>query len=524
MLSLENHEAEQLPTVHTAWVAVGNRQWAPVDYTISHEIIGSGSEGQVKIAKLHMPRDLHKHQLRFAVKNRVDLYKVPSDLINIMLEGERFASASRHDSIFINGAMAIQHSLQGIQMLYPHLMRTSLSSLKHEIARQSPELQQVVLGEMIPSLASCFLRVGSFFSSRRFRHGDFKIENILLSYYTGTVPPGFPPAYNRLKVSDYGQSFFMREDEEFVGSERGTPIFRAPETCTASPYIHPRSEVYTVGLALYDFCGIDPKHVSALQEGDKNLLQHPRVQLVHDKAPYLERMVATNPNDRLRFEDLCALDPLRGVPDQTVVDFFCSAASALELLCNQSPYGTNESYLKLYRARLSECERSGLKRDPVTAFNFVDMLRLNRGPDVMQPLWQSRPLSTGAAPPAKSIPPSNVNPSTSYIPAQKYGDLGAQACESWIEELKLPEVIKTAQKQNMRLREETSPLESVEPNTREKIVAALQIVLPEIEKLSRQSAGVINLTEEVRKRIDALRHPSLVRSIISILPLDLYPQ
>jgi serine/threonine-protein kinase len=90
-------------------------------------------------------------------------------------------------------------------------------------------------------------------------HRDLKPENLFL------IPPaGFAGDEERVKVLDFG---IAKLDPEFVlcavttykGCTVGTPVYMSPEQCKASRDLDRRSDVYALGVVLYEMlCGRPP--------------------------------------------------------------------------------------------------------------------------------------------------------------------------------------------------------------------------------------------------------------------------
>jgi eukaryotic-like serine/threonine-protein kinase len=129
-------------------------------------------------------------------------------------------------------------------------------------------------------------------------HRDLKSDNIFLTDRDG--------ALDHVKVLDFGVSRFLEfddEDERRRGMVIGTPEFMAPEQITTPDRVDRRTDVYALGVILYEmlaacrpFAGdVDPQQLMA--------------RIVHDEPPPLPRSNIPHALQELLFARLLAKDP-----------------------------------------------------------------------------------------------------------------------------------------------------------------------------------------------------------------------
>jgi hypothetical protein len=75
----------------------------------------------------------------------------------------------------------------------------------------------------------------------------------------------------------------------------------------------------------------------------------------------------------------------------------------------------------------------------------------------------------------------------------------------------LPELVYFTQKHNTTKSFDLQTAAQLPQPLRDRIVAALKVALPVICEASRKSFGVVNTRESVRKSLEEMKHPSLVR-------------
>ena len=80
-------------------------------------------------------------------------------------------------------------------------------------------------------------------------HRDLKPENIIL------IPDSEAPGGERAKVLDFGIAHFLTEDAAASGplsAPLGTPAYMSPERCLGEVAPNPRTDVYSLGIILYE--------------------------------------------------------------------------------------------------------------------------------------------------------------------------------------------------------------------------------------------------------------------------------
>jgi len=126
-------------------------------------------------------------------------------------------------------------------------------------------------------------------------HGDIKPENLIIAH-NGTV-----------KLVDYGIARFTRETSRFI---KGTPGFMAPEVLSGATPGDVRSDLYSLGLTLYNLL---TGSLPSRKRSRRDQLRRIRHEVDRRLAPILTRLLAPDPADRYQ-NPTQLLDALRQVP------------------------------------------------------------------------------------------------------------------------------------------------------------------------------------------------------------------
>jgi serine/threonine protein kinase len=94
-------------------------------------------------------------------------------------------------------------------------------------------------------------------------HRDFKPENVMLSGHHASQNVQWPC---RVKLSDFGIARSIDQSESLdltqAGSLLGTPIYMSPEQCRADNNLTPATDVYAVGITLFEMLTGQPPFIA----------------------------------------------------------------------------------------------------------------------------------------------------------------------------------------------------------------------------------------------------------------------
>jgi serine/threonine-protein kinase len=151
-------------------------------------------------------------------------------------------------------------------------------------------------------------------------HRDLKPDNLFL------IPDARSPGHLLVKVLDFGIAKLRGEGRPSMqtqaGSLMGTPLYMSPEQCRGSSQIDHRTDIYSLGIILYEMlCGAPPFVSDALfevlnmhinQPPEPPRLRVPSIPESIDRA--ILRTLAKDPADRYASvaELMCALEFVQG--------------------------------------------------------------------------------------------------------------------------------------------------------------------------------------------------------------------
>jgi serine/threonine protein kinase len=120
-------------------------------------------------------------------------------------------------------------------------------------------------------------------------HRDLKPDNLFL------VAGGAPGRCDRIKVLDFGEAKRPGAVEAYqthAGALIGTPLYMSPEQCEGARELDARSDLYALGLILYEMlCGLPPFAARTLSE-IIHMHRHLRPPRLRGRAPSVPRRLA----------------------------------------------------------------------------------------------------------------------------------------------------------------------------------------------------------------------------------------
>jgi len=141
----------------------------------------------------------------------------------------------------------------------------------------------------------------SYMHSHHISHHDLKTENIV-----------FDEVEEIAKVVDYGLSVSFSNENPFITSNSGSPLFAAPEVLRCLSHDPRRSDIWSLGVILYFLLTMtlpwgDVVSFDELVEKvtDKNLvIEYPESKISFDCAQILRRIFVIDPQTRIYVTDL----------------------------------------------------------------------------------------------------------------------------------------------------------------------------------------------------------------------------
>jgi serine/threonine protein kinase len=212
----------------------------------------------------------------------------------------------------VNAPIAHSSNPSGWDLIYPTVFNSSLSEFKTSLAmyRELPIFKPLIK-HFVPLLTALLIRAMRPLWHRGIRHGDLKLENILVSLWspeTGGI--------NRFAVSNFSLAYQLSDGQRIAGSIRqGTTNFMPPEI-SSGKYLHPKSDLWTVGAVLLDLCGL-----SSSETAD-SAAQRDLRQWMGTEFPWISIMMKKTPQNRqLPRHDQFYLEG-EALSDQDIVDKF----------------------------------------------------------------------------------------------------------------------------------------------------------------------------------------------------------
>eukprot|EP01122_Echinamoeba_exundans_P010404 TRINITY_DN3892_c0_g1_i1.p1 TRINITY_DN3892_c0_g1~~TRINITY_DN3892_c0_g1_i1.p1 ORF type:complete len:493 (-),score=75.95 TRINITY_DN3892_c0_g1_i1:581-2059(-) len=305
---------------YRAFLKINEFEYKAMDYELL-ESLGEGGEGEAFSARVCNYGELNTLP-HFAVKRRRDLRRIPMDVRDLALIGEKWAASVDGQSNLLNSAMCIQEVDEGIDFLYPELFDRSLGAFRKDFVQLDLDFAVVVLKTMAPPLMSFLTRVGAFFAERKWRWGNPKPENILLSHSCFARNIGLPS----MKASDFAHAYPLPDNTISCGTERGTRAFRAPEMLLNNgSFVHPVSEVYSLAMTVLETFGIDLSAFNQANQGEKDRLYYLKQALV-ESCPILPRLLDVDPYTRITYAEMVKKDPCRKLTDYAIVSRCCAVS------------------------------------------------------------------------------------------------------------------------------------------------------------------------------------------------------
>lgn len=215
-----------------------------VDYRVTR-LIGQGGMGAVYEAR-------HETLRQRAALKVLRLDQAAGELAKVRFVREaKAASSVRHDNlieIFNYGHLDEKSPYILMEFLEGESLKERLT--RHHCAGQRLPLSQVVeIGVKVASVLSELHRNGII-------HRDLKPANLML------VPWPGEPSGERIKLVDFGIAKLADENTEVmkttIGRFVGTAAYASPEQCQMSPDIGPASDVYSLGITLYQLLAGQP--------------------------------------------------------------------------------------------------------------------------------------------------------------------------------------------------------------------------------------------------------------------------
>lgn len=142
-------------------------------------------------------------------------------------------------------------------------------------------------------------------------HRDIKPDNILLASRSHSVDPATRSMDGwQIKLSDFGIARHIQQSASMevtrAGTMLGTPMYMAPEQCKGQSEISPATDIYAVGILLFEmltgdvpFRSDDPMKTAAMQCFDPVPdLQKQNREISDRTCQLVTRMLAKNPRER----------------------------------------------------------------------------------------------------------------------------------------------------------------------------------------------------------------------------------
>jgi serine/threonine protein kinase len=140
---------------------------------------------------------------------------------------------------------------------------------------------------------------------------DIKLQKILISGLRAHPDTGYtnPFDYPRVQLAGFGKSHKLSNNPTLeVGEPIGTPGFMPPEIEHLAT-IHPNSDQFSAARTLESMLAWPPGH----RYGDEIR------QFMSTRWPYITKMLARNPENRLNVDQLRDVDPLKDESDSSLV-------------------------------------------------------------------------------------------------------------------------------------------------------------------------------------------------------------
>ncbi len=232
--------------------------------------------------------------------------------------------------------------------------------LKHVLALRSPLAEEQAL-----SIAADIARALVDAHQSEIVHRDIKPENVLLDLSSGLKVEDLTETDQmpRVKLTDFGIARHVNQSESLAvtqaGGILGTPMYMSPEQCKGKGEITPQSDVYALGITLYEMLGgktpfqaDDPMKLAGMHCFDAPpALRKLNPQVSELAAGIVDKAIAKKPIDRYAdaahiLRDLDQL--LRGEPSEIAVHPLLPEHDPLQVIGNEMMWELKSSPEQLW--------------------------------------------------------------------------------------------------------------------------------------------------------------------------------
>eukprot|EP01080_Neovahlkampfia_damariscottae_P000579 gene579-8089_t len=127
-------------------------------------------------------------------------------------------------------------------------------------------------------------------------HRDIKPENLLLDHN------------NVVKLSDFGVSEILQEEDDTINKYAGTPAFQSPESIEGGGFSGKAADIWAVGVTLFLFIFGELPFKGKNHSEIWNAIQNKELQLPHDipedMKDFLIRLLKKDANERIKMHDI----------------------------------------------------------------------------------------------------------------------------------------------------------------------------------------------------------------------------
>jgi serine/threonine protein kinase len=249
-------------------------------------IIGEGGMGTVFLAE-HV---LIKRRVAIKVL-RPDLAR-DADVVERFMNEARAAGTLGHPNIVESTDMGFARN-DVPYIVFEYLEGALLSDEIYRLGGLTPR-RALKIAHQVASALEAAHRAGIV-------HRDLKTDNVFLT--------DKDDALDHVKVLDFGISRFVEAGQDRTGGKRsgemmGTPEFMPPEQNTAPDTVDGRTDIYALGVALYEMLAARTPFVNENKDDPHELLH----KVLLDKPPPLKRELPAGLSDMI-FDKLLAKDP-----------------------------------------------------------------------------------------------------------------------------------------------------------------------------------------------------------------------
>jgi len=250
-------------------------------FKITNQLVGKGVHGNVFLA-YDVVNNMEVIAKKISVKKYLHIYKLEVKILK-QLEG--------HPNI----VKILGHKVTGSSGLI-FLEKINGRNLSDYVLKKGGICEKLAL-----NIFSDIVNAVSFMHSHRISHHDLKTENIV-----------FDEVDEIAKVVDYGLSVSYSEENPFITSNAGSPLFAAPEVLQCLPHDPRLSDIWSLGVILYFLLTMTLPwgNVVSFEElvdkvTDKNLeISYPEDKIDEDCSEILRKIFVLDPQSRINLSDL----------------------------------------------------------------------------------------------------------------------------------------------------------------------------------------------------------------------------